>query len=506
MTDPRHRDAVEAAEQFADGLLTEAEFETALQPIVALWAEPPDARRAERAPFRYMTAATRHLGTRGGAVYAADFAARGLASVAGPEGCPEWVAAQHAEQIAQCQLIRDLFGNPARPFHFDARWLSGEGSVAVEQARLADSEATCESLSALGDVLELAGCHDRAVLEHCKSPGPHTRGCWVVDALLERESAVCTGLVTEADWRTCADPRPLLHVLRGKGSTRKWRLFAVACCRRIGHLLTDERSRRAVEVAARYADGAVGEEELEATRSAAQQAQDEAAQAEYIAEAEANFCLTPAYAAACCRLATASAARSAVCRDPRETDAEPGTYQARGWHPSDSCAAGAVSENVLATFGSEPGDARWEEVRRAGESAVAAELQAHCELLQDLFGEYLGPPGDEGAWLPFTPTAGTHGMSATEQWCLLPTLRDRTLRPEWLAWNEGMVCRLSRTIYEEEAFDRLPILADALEEAGCTNVAILSHCRQGGTHVRGCWVLDELLGKTEVHGIGRTAR
>ena len=41
----------------------------------------------------------------------------------------------------------------------------------------------------------------------------------------------------------------------------------------------------------------------------------------------------------------------------------------------------------------------------------------------------------------------------------------------------------------------MPILADALEDAGCTNQDILNHCRGGGEHVRGCWVVDLLLGK-----------
>lgn len=64
-----------------------------------------------------------------------------------------------------------------------------------------------------------------------------------------------------------------------------------------------------------------------------------------------------------------------------------------------------------------------------------------------------------------------------------------------LAWNDGTVPRMAQSIYEERAFDRMPILADALEEAGCDNEAILQHCRGGGPHVRGCWVLDLLLGK-----------
>jgi hypothetical protein len=64
-----------------------------------------------------------------------------------------------------------------------------------------------------------------------------------------------------------------------------------------------------------------------------------------------------------------------------------------------------------------------------------------------------------------------------------------------LCWNDGTIPKLAQTIYEERAFDRLPILADALEEAGCTEAAILNHCRQPGMHVKGCWVVDMLLGK-----------
>jgi len=66
--------------------------------------------------------------------------------------------------------------------------------------------------------------------------------------------------------------------------------------------------------------------------------------------------------------------------------------------------------------------------------------------------------------------------------------------PAWLDWNGGTVVILARGIYEDRAFDRMPILADALEEAGCTNTDILEHCRGAHEHVRGCWVLDLLLG------------
>jgi hypothetical protein len=64
------------------------------------------------------------------------------------------------------------------------------------------------------------------------------------------------------------------------------------------------------------------------------------------------------------------------------------------------------------------------------------------------------------------------------------------------AWQTNNVASLAQAIYDERAFDRMPILADALEDAGCTNPDVLNHCRQPGEHVRGCWVVDLLLGKS----------
>jgi hypothetical protein len=64
----------------------------------------------------------------------------------------------------------------------------------------------------------------------------------------------------------------------------------------------------------------------------------------------------------------------------------------------------------------------------------------------------------------------------------------------WLGWKEGTPCRLARAINDERRFGDLPILADALEEAGCDNPVMLAHCReQASVHVRRCWVLDLLL-------------
>jgi hypothetical protein len=63
-------------------------------------------------------------------------------------------------------------------------------------------------------------------------------------------------------------------------------------------------------------------------------------------------------------------------------------------------------------------------------------------------------------------------------------------------WNDSLVVRMAEAINEQRRFEDMPILADSLEDAGCDNADILAHCRGSGPHVRGCWVLDLLLGKT----------
>jgi hypothetical protein len=63
-------------------------------------------------------------------------------------------------------------------------------------------------------------------------------------------------------------------------------------------------------------------------------------------------------------------------------------------------------------------------------------------------------------------------------------------------WRSETAVALATGIYAERAFDRLPILADALEEAGCDSADVLSHCRGPGPHARGCWVVDGVLGRS----------
>jgi hypothetical protein len=62
-------------------------------------------------------------------------------------------------------------------------------------------------------------------------------------------------------------------------------------------------------------------------------------------------------------------------------------------------------------------------------------------------------------------------------------------------WRTSTVIALARGMYESRDFSAMPILADALMDAGCDNIDILNHCRQSGQHSLGCWVLDLCLGK-----------
>jgi hypothetical protein len=220
--------------------------------------------------------------------------------------------------------------------------------------------------------------------------------------------------MTEGNWRNCNGPLTLLmylHTLRANRSfsvsDRKLRLFAVACCRRIGHTLKADRFQRVIEIVERVADGLATQQELRQAAATVYGGDHSAVQA---------VVHTDAYRAA-------------------ERTAE----AAAQW-------AGFVADWTGSSY-------------PAGQGA---ELIAQSALLRELFDN------------PFRPS----GFS-----------------PMWLAWHDGIVPRLAEAIYEERAFERLPILGDALEDAGCTNQTILDHCRQTGAHVRGCWVLDGVLAK-----------
>lgn len=84
----------------------------------------------------------------------------------------------------QVQILHDLFGNPFHPVAFDSSWCTPQ---AVSLAQQMYDSPNFDRLPLLADALEEAGCRDADFLAHLRGPGPHVRGCWVVDLVLGKE-------------------------------------------------------------------------------------------------------------------------------------------------------------------------------------------------------------------------------------------------------------------------------------------------------------------------------
>ena len=225
----------------------------------------------------------------------------------------------------------------------------------------------------------------------------------------------------EATWTAGREPSAMLNFLRatGRGSQRKLRLLACAFCRAVEHLLTDERYRRALDAAERYADGLAGAGELRDTERVGANASRHTDEYEWSEDKQAML------------LAANAVGWAATLREPPD----PPVYLA-------GCAATGARSAALT------------------EGVPEAEADgAQAALILDILGD------------PFRPVALDPG-------CLTAAVTD-----------------LARAIYDGRAFECLPILADALTGAGCDQGDILAHCRSGGSHVRGCWVVDLLQGK-----------
>jgi hypothetical protein len=256
--------------------------------------------------------------------------------------------------------------------------------------------------------------------------------------------------VTEADWLACTDPQKMLKFLRGKASERKLRLFAVACCRRIWHLLPDERSRRAVEIAEAFADGLVSEAQAQAAGNAA---------AEVSGSDHSGITEEVRW-------------RAARAADHLLPVPEEAWQLTSAWEYVATAMEGEQFVNEGAT--PEMLDAWSEQSVESGRTMGWTAIN-HDAILADILREVVGP-------MPFRPAA---------------------LDPAILTWHDATVVRLAQAAYEERHMPegtldntRLAVLADALEEAGCTETDILSHLRGHGLHVRGCWPVDLCLGKS----------
>jgi len=239
--------------------------------------------------------------------------------------------------------------------------------------------------------------------------------------------------MTEAEWLACTHPAEMLQGLGRRPSKRKRRLFVCAACRHIWHLIPDKRSRSAVLVAERFADGLAGSDELT------------------VARAEAAVVLK-----------------------------EQKSQRSKEW------ASRACYCSVL---------------KRSGDAvkvwvSVCYALQMH-ELPPRT------PHRDSRVDLPTMMRVWDEGFS-----CLVGMLRDifgpLPFRAVFLdpAWHTPTVMELARASYDKRSLpagtldtSRRAVLADALEDAGCDNADILGHLRGPGPHVRGCWVVDLILGK-----------
>jgi hypothetical protein len=244
--------------------------------------------------------------------------------------------------------------------------------------------------------------------------------------------------MTEQKWESTVSPWPLRNHVADLGllTLRKKALFAVACCRRIIHLIRDERSICAIEVCEAHADG----------------------------EADFDtFC-------------EVSAKAFAAARDV-ERNGNPGEEQlaahAAKWLSPDDTKLGRAAEFAGEAIGFQalsradliPADTPLNEALAYWDhptfmSAMAAEERVQADLIRDLFGN------------PFRPF----------------DFRDD--------WRTSTVLALTCRILQEQDYSLFLILADALEDAGCEDADILNHCRGTGPHVRGCWVVDLVLGKS----------
>lgn len=98
-----------------------------------------------------------------------------------PLGVGDYYAAEAAERAAQCRLLRDIIGNPLRPAPSDPRWRT---TPVLDLARTMYESGDFAPMPILADAMEEAGCDHLDTLAHCRGPGPHVRGCWVVDLIL----------------------------------------------------------------------------------------------------------------------------------------------------------------------------------------------------------------------------------------------------------------------------------------------------------------------------------
>ena len=246
--------------------------------------------------------------------------------------------------------------------------------------------------------------------------------------------------MTESEWLTCTDPTPMLEFLRGKASDRKLRLFGCSCCRRVEHVLMQIKGAcRAIDIAEVVADGGIVEENIDDYSHSIWSTAFSGPNL-FGGVRSTEFRMSAGMAAAC--------VLTGLSNFPLHNPKPPGPTLSELSNCCECCAAALA--HCLRADDHDP----------MNHSVILTEMVEQAKLLRDIFGN------------PFRPV---------------------TIDPRWLTSN---VVDLASVIYDERAFDRMPILADALTDAGCDDEGIIGHCRGDGPHVRGCHVIDALLGKS----------
>jgi hypothetical protein len=243
--------------------------------------------------------------------------------------------------------------------------------------------------------------------------------------------------MTEAEWLACDDPGLLFRDASWTPGDRKSRLFCLACCERIRQFIADPRSTAAVEFLEQHVEIPHNRRKgIVGVRTAAKQAH---------TDAYMEMFREPDPVERARKLAVSNAANAAhdiLDRNPRWA----GEYTA-------AFAVHAVAWDWLVKH-------RPEQLPDYPREVGDPERRQQVRLLHDVFGN------------PFRPVA---------------------FEP---AWRTANAVAIARQMYESREFAAMPILADALEDAGCENGDVLGHCRDAEqVHVRGCWVVDLVLGK-----------
>lgn len=306
--------------------------------------------------------------------------------------------------------------------------------------------------------------------------------------------------MTEADWLAGADPGPLLHFAADRLSDRQRLHFMTGCLRRVWDLLTDHRFRRVAEAAEAVADGRAPETELIAAAPAVPppgflvnagvgMPMRYAGPLRTHTLGVVNFRELPAW----CRHAY-HAVEAVVPRGVHRVADE--CAQATAGFARDRAAEDHPLNEEIGRVRAEVDrlHARAADLFRRGAGrlhgeAVAAATEAGREAdvrVVDVAGRIAADASRAWSEMREAERAAQAGLVR----CVAGNLpRPVVADPDW---RTAAVVALAGTITADRMWDRLPVLADALEDAGCTDPAVLAHCRNDPAHAPGCWVVELL--------------